>query len=385
MRVPTDISVAKRGELARELVLTQSTRILGISKFELRLLRFFDERCIELFTYGKDQAVHKMMKEQVRYLFLQSDLVRKSIFCLSAMALSSIVDLEVAQKIDILEDERSLRHVYSINERDPNSLYCKNLEYFIGAITCTRKLLEAHTQNSFKAENPYNFDVAKQLTISSILIFCYMGITPHKLVPIIDFSKESPDMIQVAKGMREAVEAWFPEVFQSEVGPILRHQPMMNSQTPTLKTCTYPIIVNLKRGLQEYYSANEISSDISEEIEYLEEAINLLLVCIYSCKSLELPSPIYRFLFLLSDGIRDLLYKKHKYALRILFIYSALCAIAKCCFNLPTNVYRDFMLWYSKEGYLVYEMDSKLYDAVFFENFGGIDFYQYDTLDPNNI
>ena len=31
MRVPTDISVAKRGELARELVLTQSTRILGIS------------------------------------------------------------------------------------------------------------------------------------------------------------------------------------------------------------------------------------------------------------------------------------------------------------------------------------------------------------------
>ena len=64
------------------------------------------------------------------------------------------------------------------------------------------------------------------------------------------------------------------------------------------------IIVNLKRGLQEYYSANEISSDISEEIEYLEEAINLLLVCIYSCKSLELPLPIYRFLFLLSDGIK---------------------------------------------------------------------------------
>lgn len=385
MEASVDFTETQHVELSKNLVLTQATSILELSKFELRLLRFFDEKCANLFSHGVDEKVHKVMKEKVPYLFLQSELVRKSIFCLSAMAMSSIVDLEMVQKTDIFEDERSLERIYNTNKSDHNSLYSKNLEYFLDVISNTRKLIEVGSEITPTGMNLNDPSIAKEMAISSILIFCYMGITPHKIVPIIDFSKRTPDLIQIAKGMRSAFQICMPIILESELSPLLGHQPIPTPQTPTLKLCTYPMIVELKLGLEEYYNSDEISLEISNEILGLEDTLRLLILCIYTCSTLTLPLPMYRFLFLLPDHFRDLLYKKHKFALRILFIYSALCAMVKCDFDAHTNVYRDFMLWYSKEGYMVHDMDNRLYDAIFFKNYGCISYYEFDNLDPYNL
>ncbi|RCK57321.1 hypothetical protein Cantr_06856 [Candida viswanathii] len=376
-----DYNGTKGDELTRELVLTQSTSMLGITKFELRLVRFFDQECIKLFSYGVDETVDKCMKEKVPYLFLQSDLVRKSIFCISAMVFSSVIDLNMVQSVDMSEDKRSLENFYNINPKDPNSLYTKNIEYFLDAISCTRRLIEAK-ENSPIGANLKDPAVAKQFTTASILIFCYLGITPHKLVPVIDFTKKTPDIIQIAKGMRAAMYTCIPIVMESDLSPLLGHQPLVTPLTPTLKLCTYPVIVDLMSGLEEFYDSCEVSLEASEEIALLHEAIHLLIASIHTCVCLKLPLPIYRFLFLLSDGFRDLLYQRHRYALRVLFVYSALCSITRCHFDTLSNVWRDFMMLYSTEGYLDAEMDKRLYDLVFFEDFGWTNYYEFHTLDP---
>ncbi|EMG50296.1 Transcription factor with zinc finger DNA-binding motif, putative, partial [Candida maltosa Xu316] len=319
-------------ELTRDLVLTQSTSMLGISKFELRLLQFFDQECIHMFSYGINEDIKNAWKYKVPYLFLESDLVRKSIFSLSAMTLSSSIDLNWMQAIDAIDDEKSLTGMYNVNPNDPNSMFMETAKYFMKVIEATRSIIDP-TEQKLNFEDPL---VAKELAVSSILTFTYLGIHPQRIVPLIDFSKESSDLIQIARGIRTTMLNVLPIIMKSDIAGILLFRNRQTMENPSYKICSYPIIVELKKGV-ENLETDEVSSFQSEKMTILKETIQTLMQEMCACKFFKIPLPLFRFLMLLSDDFRDLLYAKDPFALRVLFVYVTLCSIANFKFYHDKN------------------------------------------------
>ena len=109
-----DINPYHYDKLSRDLVLTNSTSMLGITRFELRLLQFLI-KSVSIFSFGVNKNIHNTWKYKVPYLFLESELVRKSMFALSAMGLLTTLDLDELQSIDADEDEKSLVNIYNTN------------------------------------------------------------------------------------------------------------------------------------------------------------------------------------------------------------------------------------------------------------------------------
>ena len=116
------------------------------------------------------------------------------------MTLTLGIDLNMVQGLDAAEDERSLAHMYNINLDDPNNIYTKTTEYFMDTIGRTKNLIALSDLD----DNSQNFQdpkVAKELTVSSVLVFSYLALDPDRLIPLIDFTRESTDLVQVAKGL----------------------------------------------------------------------------------------------------------------------------------------------------------------------------------------
>ncbi|RCK57320.1 hypothetical protein Cantr_06859 [Candida viswanathii] len=176
-------SPALHEELTRDLVLTQSTSMLGISRFELRLLQFFDKECTTLLAFGIP-TIENAWKYGVPGLFLESELTRLAIFSFSAMTLLSMVDLNLALQTDAAEDERSLARLYNIDVNNPNNMFTQSISYFMDTISKKKSLLDQVDSPSFQDPK-----IAKELTVASILIFSYLALDPNRLIPVIDFTE----------------------------------------------------------------------------------------------------------------------------------------------------------------------------------------------------
>lgn len=372
-------------ELTRDLVLTQASSMLGISRFELRLLQFFDQECITLLSFGVNKGIEKAWRYGVPGLFLESELTRLAMFSFAAMTLTLGIDLNMVQGLDAAEDERSLAHMYNINLDDPNNIYTKTTEYFMDTIGRTKNLIALSDLD----DNSQNFQdpkVAKELTVSSVLVFSYLALDPDRLIPLIDFTRESTDLVQVAKGIRHTIMRCTPIVQNSDIGGILFFKALGKIDQPDLKLCEYPVIASLR---DELYSleTDELSTDIIQEDNVLEESINGLMTSIWGCEIYKFPVPLFRYLMIISDEFRELLYKKHMFAIRIIYIYSALNAVAGFYFYRDRNVWKDYMKWYknyvasTKENSCA-EMDRQLYDLVVEKNFRWEDHTRFHEFDP---
>ena len=74
----------------------------------------FDQECINFFIRGKQEHTQHLEVQSAPSL-LESELVRKSMFALSAMGLLTTLDLDELQSIDADEDEKSLVNIYNTN------------------------------------------------------------------------------------------------------------------------------------------------------------------------------------------------------------------------------------------------------------------------------
>lgn len=380
-----DIHPYNYDKLSRDLVLTNSTSMLGITKFELRLLQFFDQECINFFSFGVNKSIHNTWKYKVPYLFLESELVRKSMFALSAMGLLTTLDLDVLQSIDADGDDESLVNIYNTNVGELDNIFENTTKYFMETISKTKHIIGSTEDNSDSTsfDNP---KTAKELLVSSILVFSYLGVHPHRLLPLIDFTREQTDLIQISKGVRYTIMSCAPTILKSDMSALLFFRGIEKMQTPTFEQCQYPIIQDLRNDVDEF-SDGEVGLEVSEELSIIRDVIARLMMCINGCKFFKFPIPLFRFLMLFDDRFRDFLYSKHRLALRILYVYSALCSISRFQFYDECNVWKDYMTWYrdyAAENFDKHrnEMDEYLYFLVVVEHFHWDDFTNFDKFNP---
>ncbi|CAI5760671.1 unnamed protein product [Candida verbasci] len=357
--------------LTRNLVLTQATSMLNISRFELRLLNFFDNECINLFSYGINEGIHNTWKYKVPYLFLESELVRQSIFSFAALGLSTTFELDVLQDIDSIDSDTNFKQTFKFDQLDKSNIFLTTTTYFLEVLTKTRNIMS----NSDLKDPP----VAKELTVSSVLLFAFLAVHPHKMVPLINFNKdnETADLLSIAKGVRYTIVECGPTILNSELSGLLFYRGIDKMDPPSLNKCQFPIIRNL---MDDLYKFNDHEHTISKDA-VIEESIDLLMKAIYGVSFFKFPVPLYRWLMIISDQFRELLYLKHPFGLKVLYIHSALSSIARFQFYNDHNIWRDYMIWYLDNGYFTGD-DHYLSYLCIEKHFLIEDFTKFPEFDP---
>ncbi|CCG24562.1 hypothetical protein CORT_0F03380 [Candida orthopsilosis Co 90-125] len=372
--------------LTRSLVLNQASTMLGLSRFELRLLKFFDNQCVYMFSFGVNEGVHHAWKYKVPQLFMESELVRQSMFSFAAVALSSSLPLPEVQSLDNEDIFGTLaphEEVCKFNLMARDNIYLKTTAHFLDTLNrAQEKIQQVNVSNSFG--DPFT---AKELKVSSILIFAMLGLQPYGLIKLISFDEdEETDLVKFSKSTRDITLNCASTLLQSEIRGLLYLRVNEDVYCPRIKECDYPIIKYLLQGLYEFQdSTDKVLDDTSHSYQTLQLTLDWLTKALFSCRYYRFPLPLFRFLQIIPDYFRTLLYAKHPYALKVLYVYASLCFIARFQMFKQYNIWRDFIVWYESEMGLNDNVERNLYHLVVDQCYVVTSYEEFPYFDPVEV
>lgn len=384
--------------MTKETLINSTSTIIGISRFELRLLDFFDKYCIYLFSFGVNMVIDEMWRKDVPTLFASSPLVRNSIYLFAAINMWPLCDVESLFLTDVQESKQLIKKPITWGDTDdshsvcPDSfsqllsmssfdnLYKRTLEYFSLLLSGTQEalLLEAE----YALQDPRR---AAELGISGILIFLFLGLHPHKLVPILlhqveddpDEYMSSTDFVAICRGVQSTFEMGINAISQTNFRTI--YGAKEHFVHPNIKHHGFALITRLERELSEYFAEYDDIVDlrISLEIDALRESIELLATAFLFSAKMNYPVPVFKWPLLVPQHFDQLLRDKHIFALRLYFQFACLCCIFHFSLYNNRNIWRDYLDWFRKYNFKTYggwffDLDRSFYHLV-------IDFdYKYD-------
>lgn len=391
--------------LTRSLILNQTSTMLGLLRFELRLLKFFDMHCIHMFSFGVNPGIHNAWKYKVPRLFMESELVRQLMFSFAAVVLGTTLPLSNTQRTDNGEkavdvdddmfDALARQDAYhEFDSMTRQNIYSKTTTHFLETLARAQdKINEVKTSHSFT-----DTLTAKELTVSSILIFSFLGVQPHGLIKLISFSQDNgteedvaeTDMISIARGSRDIVLNCASTILESDLSGLLFFRVSDELNSPPLKECDYPIIKYLLQELylfQDSTTREEVGVVNGTSLSYqtLQLALDCLTKSLFGCGCYKFPIPLFRFLMVIPKDFRRLLYAKHQFALKMLYIYAALCFVAKFQMYKEYNIWRDFVVWYKDEVGLADTTEELLYRLVVKHGYGIAQFMDFPLFDPIKV
>lgn len=190
--------------LTKETLVNCSSCMMGVSRFELRLLHFFNNFCVSLFSFDVNMTVDRMWRESVPQLFGNSAMVRKAVFLFAAINMWPLCDVDTLFRSDInfsgllydtvptekaIEDDPITQSTFdmSLKNSKTDNLFMRTLSYFSEVLSETKNAL-----TSTNGISGSNLRVA-ELVVSGILVYLFLGLHPHKLVPLVSFQLEPGD------------------------------------------------------------------------------------------------------------------------------------------------------------------------------------------------
>lgn len=380
--------------MTKEKLINSTSAMMGLDRFELRLLHYFDKFCVPAFSYGVNKEAERFWQTLVPKVFFRSRLVRNAVFLFASICMWPLFDMETLFLADV-QEMRTLYHINNLFEVEEinsksltifdlsqdhattNNLYAKTLEYFSDLLLESQRRIEG----SEMALSPLR---AIELSISGTLIFLFLGLHPHNLVPILAFQleentdedsagtsvqvpdhhiHETTDFVSICRGIQVIKEHCCLK--NSKTSPY--KAPKKFSSFP--KESKFALISRLNRDLIEYYSNYEGGVQQSGAIDVLKEAIELLESAFHYSTKLNYPLPLYKWPIGIPENFGALLRQRHFFALRIYYLFSCISLMAKFCLYHERNMWRDFIEWFRKYNYKgyggwVYRYDQSFYDLV---------------------
>ncbi|KAK6462075.1 hypothetical protein DFJ63DRAFT_313224 [Scheffersomyces coipomensis] len=377
-----------------QYILNKATSQLGISKFELRLLDFFNNYCIYGFSYEPNDRIHLIWKNIIPPLMTQSELIRNSIYAYACLNLFPLCDDLIRARTDD-DSESELKFgatngtiSFPNNKKqnllvDSGDLLIRTANYFTNTISGKQRLVDKF-QNT-KNEDDYS-ELASEFMISSIMIFSFLATHHHKLMPLVSFDKSESDLISVCLGIRNVISTFGLIIQYSVFNRIFIFE--LELKIPSVKESDIPIIIRLRQDLESEYESKDLSTSISNEYNNLYQILETLQISIFKSIAYSYPVPLYRWILLLTNEYLELVYDKCPFALRLLYVFSSLSTLSKLQVYDDSNIWIDYMNWYRMFNYEHYDgwrfrMDESLYDIVFNRRFKFVkDFSNLQTFDP---
>ncbi|CAG87477.1 DEHA2D18810p [Debaryomyces hansenii CBS767] len=353
----------------RQMCLNSVARQLDISQFEFRLLHYFQEHYIRI---ENTDPLNKVWKFQVPKLWQESDIVRQSIFSLSAMHLWALCDLTSLIQDDIMDyKSKKITFLKNINCNElflhPNTLkaylYDKTGEYFTNCLQRTNCMMDAIINQNYIISTVFQ---AAEVVISGILLFSFLALQPHGLIPLLSCDSAIPDILSMCKGMKTSMSYAFPLLYDSPYRGLFHLNETMDPPTITEKD-RYPLIEYLRDELEKNSQVNKFPDD---EYKIFKGAIDMLEIDFYRTIETNNPLPIYRWIFLIDIKMYDIIkVDRNSFGLKLMYIYTCLCVMCQFRLDKKTNIWLEYMDWYKDYNYRVFgkwndSFDQEMYELV---------------------
>lgn len=376
--------------IKKESLVNSSSSLMGLSRFELRLLHFFDNYCILKFTFGVNRKLDKMWRYSVPPLFHRSQVVRKAIFLFSCINMWPLCDMEelfladhkqfnlelsFSSQYGARKDALEAVSAFDLESSSPESLdlYTRTLGYFSHLLSDIQGML----QEPFRVIS--DSSAASELAITSIIIYLFLWLHPHKLLPILSLENEEneeteetelkaerTDFVSVCRSLLSTADIIVSSLARTEFRPIVESPKKV---PPLIKRHNFAIIVRLEKDLELYHTncKNIGSLCTSKEIDTITTSLELLASEFYRTATLNYPLFLFRWPLRLPQPFDELLRKRHFFALRVYFQYSCIVTAAGFCLYRQLNMWIDYMKWYRDYNMKVYGDWFCKNDQHFFE------------------
>lgn len=425
-------SVSYSHDLKIQTLINSPSQQLNISRFELRVFDFFNQYCTNLLTFGANKKVDRVWKLEVPSLFVSSPLVRLAMFSFATINLWPLCDLIKVQELDYEMDSKNLytlpnkldfhdknrtspaeshhlvhgdfhSNLYGSIRTDDNStdsLYARTTQYFMDTLNHSNDII-TKIKTTTLGDHDKIANQCCEMAISGIIIFAFLGIHPHKLLPLVDFSHDpnnveseymssegTPfvnDFVSLSQGIRNVTQMSGHIVFNSRFRDIFLASDAEVVRPRKLKD-EYYIIKQLKYHLSASYPFDVINSSTSFEINVISEQVFNLESALYGTINFNYPVPLFRWIIFLSEDFIALVRRKNYCALHLLYIFACLCLVTNFALFNKTNMWLDYIDWF-KLSFPMNEYDQKFFQLAsdFGFKIGYMKFLNIGVFDPVKI
>lgn len=348
---------------------------LDMTRFEFRLLRFFNDSCIPLLTFGVNKNADYVWRNVLPHAFASLDLVRQSVFSFACLNLWPFTDLTKVLESDnfmmfhgegaqqgVSRSEHAFLHVFQnlrVFENSEENIFSLTANYF------GRTLAESHGQIGQLYDNEPSGSDLDVMFFSSSLVFAFLGLHPHKIIPLL-LVDDAPivDYLSLISNLSKFFEKPFAHMLLSLI-PFVD-----NFRKDSLHKLPYRsnIVATLRTILSDFYFGDTFFADISatacEEHAMFSSCLDTLEHSYSEAVEMGYPVPIFRFLLLMDSGMEVMCHQKHRFALRFLFVYSCMCLF--CGFHIlpQSNIWIDYIHWYVENYSPLDKFDEQLHYYV---------------------
>lgn len=365
--------------LTFHMLLNSCATHLNLLRFELRVLRFFNDICVPHITFGVNKKHVEIWQNVVPRYFRSSHMVRQAILANGALALLTVSNVNELLEAD-LYDQSALELIQK-GVGDTNSRYAEPGPFDVGTRTNvflqtanfyaesleeSNKALVAIKDSDFDCLRTSQLDTMVGLILSGSLIISYLCLHPHRVVPLVDFvvgysDEPSTDILQLTVGMRELVINSLGALQSTDVGGLF--------QTDEL---TYPVrsqfnlINDLRKQMVDFYKHFEFydfTEAVASDMSNFNLALDILEKSILVGIKFNFPLLLFRWMGLSPSGIFLRVRQRNYFALRLLFVYSSLCMYCRFLFT-EENIWRDYVEWFHAHYQPMCEFDQRIYHYV---------------------
>lgn len=207
---------------------------------------------------------------------------------------------------------------------------------------------------------------AAEIVILATLLFLFLALEPHSLVPLLSFESDTTDLLSFIKGMKVSMGKAFPLLYTSGFSGLFNPSEHLHPSTLG-EDDRYVMVEILRKRLREY----AVLTNVCEEgLRRLSEAVDLLEIVFYRTIESQKPLPIFRYVFLIDCWVCDeIKQSKDSYCLKIVYVYACLCFMCKLRFRTDSNIFIEYMRWYQRHNLTTYnrwkyEEDEALFELI---------------------
>lgn len=341
---------------------------LNLTPLEHRLVRFFNDLCIPLFTFGVNKRAEHVWRNELPRYFAGLDVVRHSVYLFACLNLWQFPDVRsvlttdnvVLFGPDAAPSDLSFAHVFNtLAVLGGTDIFLLTASYFGNTLAGSRM----HAGEIPDQPSGQDLDI---MFFLCLIVFAFIGLHPHCVMPLLAPEQPMADLLGLAASLHTFFERRFDGFNWSHMhvvegvglGAVLRLR--IHSQ----------LVQELRRQLTDFHYANTPFAAISETLCTENAEIGASLDVLETCFAMSVehgyPVPLFRFLIFVKPRFVALARAGNVFVLRMLFAYSCWCIFLGFHMLPDTNIWLDYILWFSTH-FPLSNFDENLYRYVVVE------------------
>lgn len=386
-----DDAFSESRQFTFQVLLGSAASQLQILRFELRVLRFFNDICLPHITYNVNQRHVAVWERVVPQYFSHCRLIKLAILATGCLSLMPVMGMQKVIDDGMSEDEILENLKVACGQYDIQLMFVDDT-LFNGKEINLFTLASEHLQDSMKGIQEAIYllqspDLSHEeklpyligASIGNSFLYGFLGLHPWKLVPLVDFSEDRPrktDLLDIGVGLKTMIIDYLGPLLESDIGELYHYDEL--TLIPRFKI---KIIEELRKQLNEHLqsvSFFDIDLERNHMINTYRDCLSTLeKVCGLAVK-FNYPVMLFRYLLLIETDYVKYVRAKEPFALRLLYVYLCLCVHYKF-WLFECNMWRDFAVYYRRHFGPLCEFDERLYhyvvtrrQYVLFDNYRGI-------------